>query len=206
MNPYDKYILPFLIDVSCASKPIRYQRRKIIPAATGVVLEIGIGSGRNLPYYDPNKVTRVIGIDPSAELWAKAQPVVDTTPFEVIHCQTTTTDMPVDRHSVDTVVITYTLCSIPDAIAALQATRAVLKPGGSLLFCEHGLAPDTAIEKWQHRVNPIWRRFSGGCEIDRPIPDLIEAGGYRIRHMDTMYLPGTPRVTGFNYWRAAEPA
>jgi SAM-dependent methyltransferase len=206
MNPYEKYILPFLIDMSCGAKPVRYQRRKIVPEAHGIVLEIGIGSGRNLPYYNPNKVTRVIGVDPSAALWAKASATAEAVPFEVIHYQTTTDDMPVDRHSVDTVVVTYTLCSIPDAAAALQAARPTLKPGGSLLFCEHGLAPDANVEKWQHRINPVWRRISGGCEIDRPIPALIEAGGYRIRHMETMYLPGTPRFTGFNYWGAAEPA
>ena len=206
MNPYEKYILPFLVDVSCGAKPVRYQRRKIVPEARGTVLEIGIGSGRNLPYYDADKVTRVIGIDPSAELWAKAAPVADAMPFEVIHCQTTTDDMPVDRHSVDTIVVTYTLCTIPDVIAALKATRPVLKPGGLLLFCEHGVAPDANVEKWQHRVNPVWRKISGGCEIDRPIPALLEAGGYRIRHMETMYLPGTPKITGFNYWGTAEPA
>lgn len=206
MNPYEKYILPFLVDVSCGAKPVRYQRRKIVPEARGTVLEIGIGSGRNLPYYDADKVTRVIGIDPSAELWAKAAPVAAAMPFEVIHHLTTTADMPVDRHSADTIVVTYTLCTVPDAVAALQAVRPVLKPGGSLLFCEHGLAPDANVEKWQHRVNPLWRMISGGCEIDRPIPALLEAGGYRIRHMETMYLPGTPRITGFNYWGTAEPA
>ena len=206
MSVYEKYVVPHLVAYSCGAKPVRYQRKKIVPEAHGVVLEIGIGCGHNLPYYDPDKVERLIGVDPSAELWRMAKPLAEQAPFDVVYHQATTEDMPVDRHSIDTIVVTYTLCTIPDVAAALTATRSALKPGGSLLFCEHGLAPDTGIKTWQRRINPIWRRFSGGCEIDRPIPALIEAGGYRITRMDTMYLPSTPKVAGYNYWGAAEAA
>ena len=114
--------------------------------------------------------------------------------------------IPLERQSIDTVLVTYTLCTIPDAIAALEGMRQVLKPGGRLIFCEHGKAPDAAVRRWQHRLNPLWNRIGGGCNLDRDIPALIEGAGFRIDSLDTMYLPHTPRFAGFNYWGSAQPS
>lgn len=206
MGLYEKYILPHLLTCACGCKPIRYQRRKIVPEAEGRVLELGIGPGLNLPFYDPDKVSAVIGIDPSEELRAKAERAARAVKFPVEYIATTAEDMPVDRDSIDTAVITYTLCTIPDAISALEAVRPVLKRGARVLFCEHGLAPDEKVQRWQNRIDPLWTRIAGGCHLNRDIPSLLEASGYRVSHLETMYLPGTPRFAGFNFWGTAEAA
>lgn len=206
MGLYDRYVLPHLLTCACGAKPVRYQRRKILPQARGRVLELGIGPGLNIPFYDPDRVTELIGIDPAPELRSKADKAAACAPFPVEYLVTTAEEMPVERGSIDTAVITYTLCTIPDAVSALHAVRPVLKPGAEILFCEHGLAPDQGVQRWQARINPVWKRIAGGCNLNRPIPDLLEEGGFRIKHMDTMYLPSTPRFAGFNYWGCAQAA
>ncbi len=205
MGFYDRYILPKVLNWSCGTKPVRQQRQKVVPLAEGRVLEIGIGSGLNLPYYDPAKVERVIGLDPAEEMLAYARRKSEHLPFTVEYLALEGERIPLERQSVDTVLVTYTLCTIPDAIAALEGMRQVLKPGGRLIFCEHGRAPDAAVRRWQHRLNPLWNRIGGGCNLDRDIPALIEAAGFRIDSLDTMYLPRTPRFAGFNYWGSARP-
>lgn len=206
MGFYDRHILPRLLNCACGVKPIRYQRRKVVPWAEGRVLELGIGPGLNLPFYDPARVSAVIGIDPSPELRPYAEAAARQVPFPVEYHVTTAEAMPVERGSIDTAVITYTLCTIPDAVAALEAVRPVLRPGARVLFCEHGLAPDERVQRWQHRVNPLWRRIAGGCNLNRDIPALLEQGGYRIVELERMYLPSTPRFAGFNYWGSAQAA
>lgn len=203
MGFYDRHILPRLLNLACGAKVIRRQRQKVVPLAAGRVLEIGIGSGLNLPIYDPARVDLVIGLDPSAEMLAFARRAAQDVLFTVEYLALEGERIPLEAASVDTVVVTYTLCTIPDAATALDGMRRVLKPGGRLIFCEHGQAPDAAVRRWQHRLNPLWNRIAGGCNLDRDIPGLLTAAGFRIETMDSMYLPRTPRFAGFNYWGTA---
>jgi ubiquinone/menaquinone biosynthesis C-methylase UbiE len=200
MGFYDKYILPSVLNCACGSKPVRYQREKIVPHAEGVVLEIGIGSGLNLPYYRGDKVTKIIGLDPSPELNAMAEKTAAELGLSVefILASAESIDLPDDH--VDTVLVTYTLCTIPDAVRAAKEMRRVLKPEGKILFCEHGLAPDASVAKWQDRIDPLWGRIAGGCHLNRDIPKLIRSAGLSIDTMDEMYLPSTPKFAGYNYW------
>ena len=202
MGFYAKHVLPHVVHLVCGTKPNRRQRQKVVPLARGRVLDIGFGSGLNLEFYDSDHVEHVWGLDPSPEMWALAEPSARKQSFGVEFMQAGAEHMPLEDRSVDTVVMTYTLCTVPEAIAALTDMRRVLKPGGELIFCEHGLAPDESVRRWQHRVNPIWRSVGGGCNLNRDIPSLLRAGGFRIRDMDTMYIPGW-RPASFNYWGTA---
>lgn len=206
MGLYDKYVLPKFLDVACGSKPILKQREKVVPHCTGRVLEVGMGSGLNLPYYDPSKIDIVFGLEPATAMVALAKPKADAVSFPVEFIDLPGEEIPLEDNSIDTVLLTYTLCTIPGAEAALAGMRRVLKPGGRLLFCEHGRAPDVAIEKWQNRINGAWRHIAGGCNVNRDIPGLIKASGFNITNIDSMYLPSTPRVLGFNYWGSAQKA
>jgi ubiquinone/menaquinone biosynthesis C-methylase UbiE len=204
MGLYSRYILPKVIHFSCGLKPNMRQRRKVVPLARGRVLEIGIGSGLNLPYYDSAKVSKVWGLDPAPEMTRMARRAAASLPFEVEFIGLPGDEIPLDDHSVDTVLVTYTLCTIPDTTPALRQVSRVLRPGGELIFCEHGAAPDASVRRWQDRLNPVWKRLGGGCNLNRPIPALIEAGGFRIERLDTMYIPGW-RPASFNYWGVAVP-
>ncbi len=203
MGIYDRYILPHLVNSSCSAKPITYQRKKVVPDASGRVLEIGMGSGLNLPFYNPDKVDFVWGLEPSAGMRAKAGESVAAAPFEVKWLDLPGEEIPLEENSVDTIVLTYTLCTIPDTLKAMGQMKRVLKPGGRLLFSEHGKAPDQSVQKWQDRIDPVWKIFGGGCHINRPIPELIEQGGFRLSTLESMYLPNTPKWVGFNYWGSA---
>jgi len=205
MGFYETHILPKVLNWTCGMKPVQEQRQKIVPLAEGCVLEIGIGSGLNLPYYDPDKIERLIGLDPAEEMLTYAKRTSKSLPFEVEYLALQGENIPLEPNSVDTVLVTYTLCTIPDAMAALEGMRQVLKQSGRLIFCEHGKAPDEAVRRWQDRLNPIWRRLGGGCNLNRDIPALIEAAGFRIDKLDTMYLTSAPRFAGFNYWGSARP-
>lgn len=204
MSIYDDHVLPHLIDLACSTKPTRKQREKIVHLAEGDVLEIGFGSGLNLPYYDPDKVRRIFGLEPAPGMRRKAQPNVDASGLDVEFIDLPAESIPLESKSVDTVLVTFTLCSIDDAIAALEGMRRVLKPGGKLLFCEHGAAPDGSVRRWQDRLNPAWKRFSGGCNMNRDIPGLIGRGGFRITTDERMYIPGL-RILSYNYWGTAKP-
>lgn len=207
MSFYDKYILPSFLNCACGAKPILYQRGKVVPLAEGLVLEVGIGSGLNIPFYDAAKVTKVIGLDPSPELNEMAEKVVAKTAAEnglaVDITLGSAEDMPFPDDHFDSVVITYTLCTIADAAAANLEIRRVLKPGGKLIFCEHGLAPDAGVAKWQDRIDPIWGKIAGGCHLNRDIPELITGAGFTIETLEQMYLPSTPKFAGYNYWGVA---
>lgn len=168
MGFYDSYLLPRIVHFACGQNPAMKQREKIVPLAGGRVLEIGIGSGLNIPFYDPARVEHLWGLDPSA----------------------------------DTVVMTYTLCTLPEVLPALREVRRVLKPGGRLLFCEHGRAPDAAVRRWQELVNPAWRRLGGGCNLNRPIDELLREAGFELPDLQTMYIPGW-KPACFNYWGTA---
>jgi len=201
---YEDRVLPHLIDLACSTKPARKQREKIVHLAEGDVLEIGFGSGLNLPYFDRSKVRKIFGLEPSEGMRRKAQPNVDASGLEVEFIDLPGEEIPLESKSVDTVLITFTLCSIDVAEAALEGMRRVLKPGGSLLFCEHGAAPDAGVRRWQNRLNPAWKRVSGGCNMNRDIPGLIEGSGFRISIGERMYIPG-PKILSYNYWGSAKP-
>lgn len=200
MGFYENRILPKLIDVACATPPILKQREKVVPQAEGRILEVGMGSAINIPFYDASKVERVWGLEPSEGMRRKAAPRIADAPFPVEWLGLPGEEIPLDDDSADTVLLTFTLCTIPDFAKALGQMRRVLKPGGRLLFAEHGAAPDESVRRWQERLNPIWKRLAGGCHINREIPQTIEAAGFKVESLDTMYLPGTPKVAAFQYW------
>lgn len=205
MGLYSRYVAPWLVDCACGTKPIAYQRRKIIPQASGVVLEIGAGGGRNFALYDRDKVERVIALEPDAAMVKRGRErVPDGLKLDWLERGAETAGLA--PGSVDTIVTTYTLCTIPDAVRALAALRPALKPGGRLLFCEHGLAPDADVTKWQKRIEPVWRPMAGGCHLTRDVDAMIKAAGWRIDTAERMYLPGTPRFAGYNVWGSARPA
>lgn len=202
MSWYEDKILPRLINVACSTRPTRRQREKIVPRAKGDVLEIGFGSGLNLPYYDRARVRRIWGLEPSDGMRRLAGDAIRRGSLEVELIDLPGEDIPLDDNSVDTVLVTYTLCTIPEVGRALEGIRRVLKPGGELLYCEHGKAPDPGVLKWQERLNPVWKRFSGGCNIQRDIPAILDRSGFLVDDDNRMYLPGL-RALSYNYWGAA---
>lgn len=203
MGLYDKYFLAPFINCACGMKPITYQRKKVVPLCEGRVLEVGMGSALNLPFYDPAKVEFVWGLEPSAAMRAKARPNLERSSIEVKLIDLPGEEIPLEDNSVDTVLLTYTLCTIPDWHSALCQMRRVLKPGGKLVFTEHGRAPDAGVRKWQDRINPLWKKFAGGCNLNRPIPELLRETGFSVENLEKMYLPSTPRLFGYNYWGVA---
>ena len=176
MGFYDKHILPRFINCACGTKPIMKQREKVVPLASGAVLEIGIGTGLNLPFYKAGQVDRVIGLDPSEKSWELAGARAASVDFDVEFVGLPGEQIPLDDDSVDTVLVTYSLCTIPDPVTALQGMARVLRPGGKLVFCEHGRAPDANVQKWQKRINPYWMITGRGVRIvlvSHPIPSVL---------------------------------
>ncbi|UXY53782.1 class I SAM-dependent methyltransferase [Pseudomonas tohonis] len=198
MGFYDRHVLPRLIDYACGMGEVMKTRSKIVPRAEGRVLEIGIGTGLNLGFYDPTRVQVVIGVDPAAQMQALARQRAAAIAIPVETIALELGEIQAGDASFDSIVCTFTLCTIPDAAAALKEMRRVLKPGGRLLFAEHGLAPDAPVVRWQHRLTPLWKPLAGGCHLNRDIPRLIEAGGFAIRELHTGYLQG-PRPMTFVY-------
>tara|TARA_A100001011_G_scaffold113258_1_gene119898 strand:- start:18932 stop:19549 length:618 start_codon:yes stop_codon:yes gene_type:complete len=201
---YNKYILPKFINCACGSKPINYQRDKLVPYAKGIVLDIGIGSGLNIPFYNKSNINHLYGLDPSPELLETAMKVAKTHELEIEFLECGAESIPLPDDSIDTIVITYTMCTIPDISLSNAEMLRVLKPNGKLLFCEHGLAPDERVAKWQKIINPVWNRIAGGCNLNRDIPKLIESSGLKISEIEEMYLPNTPKFAGYNYWGIAK--
>ena len=202
MSWYEDKVLPHLINLACSSNPAQKQREKIVPRAVGDVLEIGFGSGLNLPHYDAQKVRHIWGLEPSEGMRKLAVEAIDGSGFQVELIDLPGEQIPLDDNSVDTVLITFTMCSIPEVASALDGMRRVLKQDGQMLFCEHGLAPDANVVKWQNRINPAWKKFSGGCNVNRDIPGLLEAAGFEIQDDNRMYIPG-PKSLSYNFWGAA---
>lgn len=205
MGFYDNHILPKVVQFTCSMKPNMYQRKRVVPRAEGVVLEIGIGTGLNLPFYNPEKISKVIGLDPSPYMTRTARKVAGHMSFDVEFLDLPGEEIPLDNKSVDTVLMTYTLCSIVDANSALKQMARVLKPGGKLIFCEHGVAPDINVRKWQDRLDPIWSVIGGGCHLNREITKLINAGGFGKVDCQQSYIKGW-RPASYNYWGVAYPA
>ena len=200
MGLYNKYVLPKVLNCTCGSKPINYQRKKVVPLAKGLVLDVGIGSGLNIPFYDMSKIDKVIGLDPSIELNELAIDVAEENNIDVDFMLCGAEEIPLPDNHVDTVLITYTMCTIPEVMEANKEMLRVLKPEGRLIFCEHGLAPDPKVSKWQSRIDPIWGKIAGGCHLNRNIPELITSAGFEIENMEQMYLPSTQSFAGYNYW------
>ena len=202
---YDRFILPKLLGCACSAPPMMKQRVKVVPKAQGRVLELGIGMGLNLRFYDAAKVSEVLGVDPSPELRAVAEAAERDPALKVRVHDGTAEALPFEDKSFDTVVCTFTLCSVCTPAQALAEARRVLKPAGAFLFCEHGLAPDPGIARWQRRIEPVWKRIAGGCHLTRPVTRAIEAAGFKVEQMDSMYVPRTPRIAGWNEWGVARP-
>ena len=200
---YEAKILPSLINCCCATKPINYQRQKIIPQASGHILEIGIGSGLNLPYYNKSKVSKIVAIEPSDELNKIAQKNALKNDITVELITGIAENIEIEDKSIDTIIMTYTLCTIPDTKLALNEIKRVMKPDAKILFSEHGIAPDEKVIKWQNKINPIWNNFFGGCNLNRNIPHLIKDAGFKFDVIEQMYLPSTPKFIGYNYWGSA---
>lgn len=202
MNPYDHYVLPYLIDVACGMKAIQRQRANLVSRATGRVLEIGIGTGRNLPFYDHVKLESLQGLDPAAQMHTLARKRARKAGLDVELLTLPAEKIPAADESFDTVLTTFTLCTIPDAAAALREMRRVLKADGLLLFCEHGLAPDVSVRRWQDRLTPVWKPIAGGCHLNRDIPALLAEGGFTVTEIEADYLRG-PRPMTYVYRGAA---
>ena len=196
MSLYERYCLPHILNLACSMKDILRQRENIVPHASGRVLEVGMGSGLNIPYYDKNQVELVWGLEPSEGMRIKARKNIENAPFEIQLIDLPGEEIPLDDNSADTVLLTFTLCTIPDWQKALEQMRRVLKPGGKLLFCEHGKAPDANIQQWQEKINPYWNKFAGGCNLNRPIPELISGSGFEIETIESQYYPG-PKVLNY---------
>ena len=204
MGWYAELVLPRLIQVACSSDGVSEMRERVVPLATGRVLEVGMGSGLNLPFYDRDQVELVWGLEPSGAMRAKAVPAIEASGLDVRVLAEPAEEIPLDDDSVDTVVLTYTLCSIADWQAALAQIRRVLKPGGTVVFSEHGLAPDAAVQRWQRRVDPVWTVFAGGCHLDRPIVAGLEAAGFEMVEVDGEYR-GVPKAATFTSWGVCRP-
>ncbi len=204
MSLYQRHVLPRLLHLTMRQKQLLPFRRRVIGAAEGRVLEVGIGSGINLPLYGPS-VRTVIGLDPSPELLRMARDRPASAPVPVELLEASAEAVPLEAASIDTVVTTWTLCTIPDAHRALAELRRVLKPGGTLLFVEHGRAPEPGVAHWQDRLDPIWRRIAGGCHLNRKIDDLIAGSGFRIDALANARLSG-PKTHTFLYEGRARPA
>tara|TARA_X000001036_G_scaffold304300_1_gene283272 strand:- start:905 stop:1528 length:624 start_codon:yes stop_codon:yes gene_type:complete len=201
---YEKFFLPRLCNKCCSTKPINYQRNKVVPLAKGVVLEIGMGSGLNIPFYNKNNIKKIIGLDPSQELNFLAKKIAKENNIGIDFIMSGAEEIPLPNDYVDTILITYTLCTIPDLDKSMNEMKRVLKSEGKFIFCEHGIAPDQNIIKWQGRINPIWKAIMGGCNINRNIPKIISDSGFDIIDINKMYLPSTPKIVGYNYWGVAQ--
>lgn len=197
MSIYGRLILPRLTDFVMRNKAAASERAQFVPLAAGVVLEVGMGSALNVPYYT-DRVRAIIGVDPSSKLWRIGHRRLARRSFPIWYVQASAEALPVGDRTVDTVVMTWTLCSIPDSRAAVAEMRRVLRPGGQLIFIEHGRAPDASVRRWQDRLTPLWARVAGGCHLNRPIDALLEAGGFGAIQLERGYSEG-PKVMNYLY-------
>jgi ubiquinone/menaquinone biosynthesis C-methylase UbiE len=207
MSFYEDRILPHIIDKACSVGQVMKLRSQVVPMARGTVLEIGMGSGINLQFYNPDKVDLVYGLEPSEGMRRKARNNLQASPVAVEWLGLPGEQIPLDDNSVDTVVLTFTLCTIPDYKSALAQMKRVLKPGGELLFLEHGESPDSDVRKWQHRITPGWKKLAGGCHLNRPITELIAEAEFDVEELNNFYMPKAPRFAAYIYkGRAKNPS
>jgi ubiquinone/menaquinone biosynthesis C-methylase UbiE len=203
MGFYKDRIVPQLVYWAMRNRQLQPYRERVTSAASGRVLEIGVGSGLNLPLY-PHNVNGIVGLEPAHRLVTMAREAAGRFRLQVQLIEGSAESIPLESGSIDTVLMSWTLCSIPEPIAALVEMRRVLRPGGQLLFVEHGLAPEEKVRRWQHRLTPVWKQIAGGCHLDRPIRDLIRQAGFEITHLDTGYMDG-PRIMTYFYEGRAKP-
>ena len=201
---YERTVLPYLLDLACGIGPIQRQREKVVPLASGRVLEIGMGTGLNLPFYDRGRVKSIVGVDPALQMHKLALKRSLAAGIAVELVGVSAERLPVADASFETVVSTYTLCSIADPVAALKELRRALVPGGKLLFSEHGRAPDEGVLRWQTRLQPYWMKIAGGCHLNRDIPALLEEAGFKPQ-VQSRYIPG-PRIFSYHFWGEATAA
>lgn len=208
MGLWERYAVPALVSCACATKPIMKQREKVVPKAEGRVLELGCGSGTNFGFYDPARVEALFALEPAPGMIARARKAIAGSPLEsnTRFLEAGAEAVPLEDHSIDTAIVTFVLCTIPDWQAALAELRRVLKPEGRILFSEHGLAPDEGVAKWQRRIEPVWKRLAGGCHLTRDTGAMFTGTGFRLEEVETMYLPSTPKIAGFASWGSARPA
>ena len=200
---YEKFVLPKILSFTCNTKPINYQRKKIIPSASDLVVEIGVGAGANFRYYNPEKILKIIAIDPSAELNNLAREEANKYNYEIQILNQSAETIPLEDNSIDTVVSTYTLCSIPNPDETMREVFRVLKPNGLFLFSEHGRSPDRFTAFIQDQIEFFYPFISGGCHCNRDIKKVISNTNLQFQSLDTTYLPGTQKFLGFNYWGSA---
>lgn len=204
MGFYQNCVLPHLQHVTMRNRQLRPYRERVVGAAEGRVLEVGVGSCLNLPFYS-SRVCEVIGLEPVSRLIAMAQDSAAGARLPVTFIEGSAEEIPLDDASIDTVVITWSLCTIPQVVQAMHEMRRVLRTGGQLLFVEHGRAPEANVQKWQDRLTPVWKRIAGGCHLNRPIRTLVENNGFDIVQIDTGYMKG-PKLIAFLYEGCAKPA
>ncbi len=205
MSFYKDHVYPHLVSKLGNPKPIEEIRRRIVPLAQGNVLEIGVGPGVNFVHYDPARVARIYALEPNPGMLRRAEEQRRRTQLDVEFLDLPGECIPLADASVDTVVSTFTLCTIPDVVAAIQGVRRVLKPGGKLIFFEHGLSPDPPVRRWQARSEPLFRWAFEGCHVTRDIPSLIGKGGFNIERMDAGYLAPFPKSGSYCWWGMAVP-
>jgi ubiquinone/menaquinone biosynthesis C-methylase UbiE len=198
MGLYQSCVVPWLLDMAMSSGDLAAYRARVVSAARGRVLEVGVGTGLNFAHYG-REVERIIGLDPAAPLLAKASRRQDEAPAPVELVHGSAEAIPLPDASVDSIVMSWALCSIPDPQAATREMRRVLRPGGTLHFVEHGASPDAGVARWQDRLTPLWRRFSGGCRLNRRIDALIAGGGLAIEKLSRGYMPHGPRIATYFY-------
>ena len=203
MGFYDDKILPTTIDIMCSMPVVMNLRKKIVPLAKGIVLEVGMGSAINLSLYKSEQVDFIWGLEPSQGMRKKAQSNLDKSNLEVRWLDLPGEKVPLDDNSVDSILLTFTLCTIPDYPAALAQMLRVLKPGGKMLFCEHGLSENKGVQKWQNRITPYWKHLAGGCHLNRPIAECIAEAGFDIVELNTVYVNKIPKITGYVYYGIA---
>lgn len=205
MGIYKEHILPHMINCGCGMKPVMALREKVVPLAFGDVLEVGMGSGLNLSFYQSANVNKVWGLEPSEGMRRRAQKNLAQSPVTVEWLDLPGERVPLADDSVDSIVLTFTMCSIPDWRAALEQMHRVLKPAGKLFFCEHGLAPDASVQKWQQRLNPYWNRVFD-CNLNRPVINYLEQGGFNINWHEDLYVEHSPKPLSYmSYGEAVKP-
>ena len=199
---YENHILPTALDFACGMPMVSRMRALVVPRAQGRVLEVGVGTGLNMRHYDKRRVTRITGLDPALQMHPLALERAALAGLDVDLVGLSAEKIPLPDASFDTVLVTYTLCTIPDPHAALLEMRRMLAPDGKLLFCEHGRAPDASVQRWQARLQPLWGQMAGGCHLGRDMPALLHRAGFALPDLQTRYLAG-PRPFTFHYWGEA---